>query len=157
MKLEQVKRPGEIIMLGDAALIANEGLSGSLNGTWQSDADFWELQNDQCNLHWATPLSETMLIEGLKNPQGPDAGLNQDWQNYNAMEGASGANNSLGNDLRFRHMNNTTANFLFVDGHVDTFHWKKPGSGGTDLQWKNFLLDDTRPGDLHWVNPADAY
>lgn len=157
MKLEQVKRPGEIIMLGDAALIGNEGLSGSLTGTWQSDADFWELQNDQCNLHWATPLSEIMLIEGLKNPLGPDAGLNKDWLNYTAMEGAAGPNNSYGNDLRFRHLNNTTANFLFVDGHVDTFHWKKPGSGGTDLQWKNFLLDDTRPGDLHWVNPANAY
>jgi prepilin-type N-terminal cleavage/methylation domain-containing protein/prepilin-type processing-associated H-X9-DG protein len=159
MKLEQVERPAEIIMLGDAALIGNQGLSASSPpGTWQSDADFWELQNDQCQLHWATPLSVTMQNEDMINPQGPDAGLNQDWLSYQDMESASAAGGtSLGNDLRFRHMGNTAANFLFVDGHVDTFHWKRPGSGGTDLQWKNFMLNNTRPEDMHWEKGIKPY
>ncbi len=155
MKLEQVKRPGEIIMLGDAALIGNEGLTGSLTGTWQADADFWYLQPNRWQLYWPTPINILETMQNAAYPQGPDAGLNQDWQNYAAMEGATGPNGSLGNDLRFRHLNNTTANFLFVDGHVDSFHWKKPGSGGTDLQFKNFMLDDTRPNDLHWFNKQD--
>jgi prepilin-type processing-associated H-X9-DG protein/prepilin-type N-terminal cleavage/methylation domain-containing protein len=155
MKLEQVKRAGEIIMLGDAALIGNQGLTSPLTGTWQSDADFWELQNNQFQLYWATP--NIQQIQQLIDPLGPDAGLNKDWQTYSAMEGATGPNNSQGNDLRFRHLNNTTANFLFVDGHVDTFHWKKPGSGGTDLQFKNFMLDDNRAQDLHWAPGVTPY
>jgi prepilin-type N-terminal cleavage/methylation domain-containing protein/prepilin-type processing-associated H-X9-DG protein len=155
LKVEQVKRPGEIIMLGDAALIGNEGLTATLTGTWQSDADFWELQNNQMQLWWCTP--DVQEIQSLIDPQGPDAGLNKDWLTYTAMESATGSNNSAGNDLRFRHMNNSTANFLFVDGHVDTFHWKKPGTGGTDLQFKNFMLDDTRPGDLHWATGVTPY
>jgi prepilin-type processing-associated H-X9-DG protein len=59
---------------------------------------------------------------------------------------------SLGNDLRFRHIGNTQMNALFFDGHVDSFHYKHPGTGGTDLQWKNFVLDNYRWGDIKWQN-----
>jgi len=156
MKAGQVKRPSEIIMLGDAALIGNEGLNTTTyTGTWQADADFWGLQANLWQLYWPTPAGILASYQAAGFPQGPDAGLNQDWPSDKIMSATTGPNGSSGNDLRFRHLNNTTANFLFVDGHVDTFHWKKPGSGGTDLQFKNFMLDDTRPNDLHWLSLAD--
>jgi prepilin-type processing-associated H-X9-DG protein len=37
---------------------------------------------------------------------------------------------------------------LFVDGHVDSFRWQRPGFGGSDLQFKNFILDDLRRQDM---------
>ena len=43
---------------------------------------------------------------------GPDAGFNKDWQTYSQMTGARTTSPyfSLGNDLRFRHINNTQMN-----------------------------------------------
>jgi len=51
-------------------------------------------------------------------------------------------------NIRWRHMKNDTANFLFVDGHVGTFHVKKvptsvsnTGWVTTDLKRKNFAVN----------------
>jgi prepilin-type N-terminal cleavage/methylation domain-containing protein/prepilin-type processing-associated H-X9-DG protein len=152
-KVGMVKRPSDIIMVMDASQIAQEGLpSGStLTGTWMADADLWNIQSSfQSNLI-ANPFS--LLSYYTKYyPNGPDAGLNQDWQTYTQMTSMRVTTPfySLGNDLRFRHMNNTQSNALFFDGHCDSFHYKHAGSGGTDLQFKNFILDDYRWGDIKW-------
>ena len=55
--------------------------------------------------------------------------------------------------MRFRHLKNTTANALFVDGHVGSFHWKRPGFGGSDILFKNFILDDLRKQDMKFTGP----
>ena len=55
--------------------------------------------------------------------------------------------------MRFRHLGNTVANALFVDGHVGSFHWKRPGFGGSDLEFKNFILDDLRKQDMKFTGP----
>jgi prepilin-type N-terminal cleavage/methylation domain-containing protein/prepilin-type processing-associated H-X9-DG protein len=147
LKVEQVRRPGDMIMIMDAAQIGNEG---NINGTWATDADFWLLQGSYIQNLWFWP-------GGLMNycyqqyPQGPDAGLNQDWINYGDMESASNASGtSLGNQLRFRHLNNTTTNALFADGHAASFHYSHPGSGGCDIRWQNLILDDYRLDDIHF-------
>jgi len=164
-KFAQIKRPSEIIMVMDAAQIGNEALAGSSQtGSWVSDADLWYIQGaDYPNFCWYTPN----LLAGVLRiwPNGPDAGFNNDWATYTTMESASSTTPyfSAGNQLRFRHMNNTQANILFVDGHVDSVHWKHPGTGGTDLQFKNFLLDDWRTQDVHWAagttpaSPTDIF
>lgn len=157
-KMGMVKRPSEIIMVMDAAQIATEGISASpgLTGTWMADADLWEIQSGfQSNLfnHPNNLQSWYMSASGDGMVNGPDAGFNTDWQTYAQMTGkrTSTPYFSLGNDLRFRHVNNTQANALFFDGHCDSFHYKHPGTGGTDLQFKNFILDDYRWGDIKWA------
>jgi prepilin-type processing-associated H-X9-DG protein len=146
-KLQQIRRPSELIMLMDAAQIGNQGLTGTLSGTWATDADLWLIQGSNCQWLWNQPGGLLPYCENTW-PQGPDAGMNKDYGTYNAMESDTGPNGAFGNDMRFRHMNNTLANALFCDGHVESFHWKRPGSGGTDMQFKNFILDDYRIGDL---------
>jgi len=152
-KLEQIKRPSDIIMVMDAAQIGNEGLYPkypNLSGTWAADADLWNIQASQVQFDWYKP--GLLLYCQTFWPNGPDAGFNQDWTTYNDMENATyGPFNSMRNDLRFRHMNNTQANALFADGHCGSFSWKHPGSGGTDLQFKNFILDDYKTEYLNWA------
>jgi prepilin-type N-terminal cleavage/methylation domain-containing protein/prepilin-type processing-associated H-X9-DG protein len=154
-KIGMVKRPSEIMMAMDAAQIATEGLPTGLTGTWMADADVWNIQNGfQSNLlaHSTNLIGWYMSPTGGGMINGPDAGFNKDWQTYSQMTSmrATSPYFSLGNDLRFRHLNNTQMNALFFDGHCDSFHYKHPGSGGTDLQFKNFILDDYRWGDVKW-------
>lgn len=147
-KTAQIKRPSDIIMMMDAAQIGNEGLAGtSLSGTWAADADLNMLQGEGTQNLWFGGANAAYAA----NPDGPDAGLNKDYGNYGLLDSDSGPYNALGNDIRFRHMNNTQANALFCDGHVDSFHFKHPGNGGSDLQYKNFMLDDYRTGDLRFL------
>jgi prepilin-type N-terminal cleavage/methylation domain-containing protein/prepilin-type processing-associated H-X9-DG protein len=152
-KVGMVTRSSDIIMVMDAAQVATEGVSAypGLTGTWMADADLWNIQSSfQSNL---LANSYSLLSYYTKfYPNGPDAGLNQDWQTYAQMTGArlTAPFYSLGNDLRFRHISNTQSNALFFDGHCDSFHYKHPGSGGTDLQFKNFILDNYRWGDIKW-------
>jgi prepilin-type N-terminal cleavage/methylation domain-containing protein/prepilin-type processing-associated H-X9-DG protein len=54
--------------------------------------------------------------------------LNTDTQNYNTTQSG---NDGAGN-IRFRHSNNTQANCLCVDGHVDTYNYN-PRTQSTDL------------------------
>ena len=152
-----VKRPSDIIMVMDAAQIANEGLSDpTLTGTWDADADLWAIQGGsyQSNLlaYQSKGYPSFLAYEIHLVGPNPDAGLNQDWLSYSQMTGAQVRTPfpSNGNDLRFRHKGNTQANALFFDGHVDSFTYKHPGTGGSDLQWKNFILDDYRWGDIKW-------
>jgi len=152
-KIGMVKRPSDIIMVMDAAQIANEGLAAdpSLTGTWMADADLWNIQNPfQSNL-LAHPYG-LLTFYNSNYPAGPDAGFNKDWLTYAQMTGAQARTPffAAGNDLRFRHNNNTQSNALFFDGHCDSFHFKHIGTGGTDLQWKNFILDDYRWRDIKW-------
>ena len=154
-KAGMVKRPSDIIMVMDAAQIGNQGISGTpgLTGTWEADADLWDIQSSfQSNLLAHPQKLLAWYMQSGNYPNGPDAGFNKDWQSYSQMTGARTSTPffSLGNDLRFRHMSNSQANALFYDGHCDSFHYKHPGSGGTDLQFKNFILDDYRWQDIKW-------
>jgi prepilin-type processing-associated H-X9-DG protein len=143
-KISQIRRPTEMIMVMDAAQIGNQGIP------WSADADVWLIQGSQIQDQWFWPGGLLPYCEQTW-PTGPDAGLNKDYSSYNDMQTDSGLNNALGNDIRFRHLHNTTLNALFVDGHVGSFHWTRPGFGGTDLQWKNFILDDFRTEDLLFI------
>lgn len=136
-KLAQIKRSSDIIMVMDAVQIGDtEG-----PGTWASQADLWLVQGNSTGWcqNWAT-LQQCQSFW----PNGPDAGLNKDYQTTNDMVGDTGPNGATGVDMRFRHMNNTVGNALFCDGHAGSFHWSRPGFGGSDVQFKNFMLDDPR-------------
>lgn len=136
-KVSQITRTSDIIMIMDAVQIGDE-LGAD---TWSSDAKLWMIQGVSTNYcqNWAT------LQQCATNwPQGPDAGMNKDYDNSGAMQYDTGPNGATGIDVRFRHMNNTEAHAVFCDGHAGVFHWKHPGFGGTDMQFRNFILDDNR-------------
>ncbi len=139
-KYSQIRRTSEIIMMMDAVQIGDE-LGPN---TWASDAKLWMIQGESTSYcqNWAT-LQQCQQ----KWPLGPDAGLNKDYQNSGAMQYDTGPNGATGINIRFRHMKNTQANALFCDGHTGSFRWNRPGFGGSELQFKNFILDDNRTQD----------
>jgi prepilin-type N-terminal cleavage/methylation domain-containing protein/prepilin-type processing-associated H-X9-DG protein len=143
-KLGQIRRASEIVMMMDSSQI------GDILGqnTWASDTMLWIMQGESTHYchNWAT-LADCQT----QFPNGPDAGLNKDYPNSGAMQYDTGPNGATGTDIRFRHMRNTIANALFADGHVDSFRWKRPGFGGSDLQFKNFILDDLRKQDMKFT------
>ena len=142
-KFAQIHRSDEIIMVTDAAQVGNQGVP------WSADADVWLIQGQStasCQ-NWATLQQAT-----TRWPNGPDAGLNKDYATYQDMQSDAGPNGATGVDIRFRHLHNTVANALFSDGHCGSFHWKRPGFGGTDLQFRNFILDDNRCQDYRYMN-----
>jgi prepilin-type N-terminal cleavage/methylation domain-containing protein/prepilin-type processing-associated H-X9-DG protein len=142
-KLSQIHRASEIVMIMDAVQIGNQGVP------YSADADLWSIQGlstSYCQ-NWAT------LQQCVTNwPLGPDAGLNKDYGTYAQMEADHGPNGATGVDIRFRHMRNTQGNALFADGHAGTFRWNRPGFGGSELQFKNFILDDYRTQDLKFMH-----
>jgi prepilin-type N-terminal cleavage/methylation domain-containing protein/prepilin-type processing-associated H-X9-DG protein len=152
-KIEQIKRPSDIILVMDASQIGNQGIgvydSSTYLGTYCADADLNYIQAEGEQNQWTAQPNPLLYAE--TNYPGVDAGLNKDYPTYHAMYIDKGAYYAEGNDIRFRHMNNTQANALFADGHADSFHFKHPGYGGTDLQFKNFILDDYRVGDVKLV------
>jgi prepilin-type N-terminal cleavage/methylation domain-containing protein/prepilin-type processing-associated H-X9-DG protein len=138
-KLSQIPRSSEMILLGDSAEIGNVFGAG---GTYACTANYFALQGASTSYcqQWAVLTdAETFW------PTGIDAGLNTDWTSYAAMETTTGPNGATGNQLRFRHVNNTRLNCLFADGHAGSFHWSRPGFGGTDMQFKNFIPDNFDP------------
>jgi prepilin-type N-terminal cleavage/methylation domain-containing protein/prepilin-type processing-associated H-X9-DG protein len=140
-KLSQIRRSGEIIMMMDAVQLG-DGM-GAPN-TWASHADLWLIQGDGTGWcqNWATlQQAQTQF------PKGPDAGFNKDYATTNDMLAAH-ANGGAATQIRYRHLNNRQANALFADGHVGSFRWKRAGLGGSDLQFRNFILDDMRNQDL---------
>jgi prepilin-type N-terminal cleavage/methylation domain-containing protein/prepilin-type processing-associated H-X9-DG protein len=138
-KLSQIPRNAEMMLLGDSAEIGNVW---TLPNTWACDANYYALQGASTSYaqQWAT-----LAMAWAQWPDGIDAGLNKDWTKYTSMQNATGPNGATGNQLRFRHLTNTTMNVLFADGHVGSFHFSRPGFGGTDLQWKNFIPDNFDP------------
>jgi prepilin-type N-terminal cleavage/methylation domain-containing protein/prepilin-type processing-associated H-X9-DG protein len=148
-KLEQIRRSGEIIMLMDAAQIGNQGLDKypSLTGTWAADADLNVIQGSGVLEKFNWCVQGGVMQAAYATSKLPDAGVNKDYILRSDMN-TPGPNGALPNNMRFRHLNNTQANALFCDGHVGTFHFKQPGIGGSDVEWKNIVLDDYRTQDL---------
>jgi prepilin-type N-terminal cleavage/methylation domain-containing protein/prepilin-type processing-associated H-X9-DG protein len=145
-KVGQIRRSAEILMMMDSSQLGD----GIGQNTWAADTTLWMIQGESTHYcqNWAT-LADCQQ----QFPQGPDAGLNKDYDNRGAMQYDSGPNGATGTNMRFRHIKNTTANALFVDGHVGSFHWKHPGFGGSDLQFRNFILDDLRKQDMKFTGP----
>jgi prepilin-type N-terminal cleavage/methylation domain-containing protein/prepilin-type processing-associated H-X9-DG protein len=143
-KLGQIRRSSEIIMMMDAVQIGDElDIRGN---TWASDTTLYAMQSKSTNYcqNWAT-LADCQQ----QFPAGPDAGLNKDYLTHAALDNdRDPTTGSTGIDIRFRHMKNRVANALFSDGHVGSFRWTRPGLGGSDLQFRNFILDDMRRYDI---------
>lgn len=133
-KLTRFKRQTERVIIWDAPQYGNlwgddkAGLNQSLETVWMlGDTETWAMGW----LPWPLPDWYTA------SRPAPDPGVNTDpWNRYEPFPGATDQNQARG-QFRFRHMKNTQANFLFVDGHVAPFTRKRSGYGGSDLRWEN--------------------
>jgi prepilin-type N-terminal cleavage/methylation domain-containing protein/prepilin-type processing-associated H-X9-DG protein len=137
-KISRIKRPVEMAIIFDGSVSYNV----SANGQWIAPAD-------------AFALNGALFQSGsLIGPPGNNRNDPVDMRPYITNDVAAANTDQQDNEgnIRFRHMGNTTANALMVDGHVESFGFnaKRPlkvqtaGSGGpgaTDLLMKNIYLD----------------
>ena len=137
-KISRIRRSAEIVLIMDGAQIAQVPGNPD-NQLWQAFATAYKL--DRRNLFsGGQPLSFLVMDRPSARPDtGVDPGPNRD-----ASTITSSADEPDGN-IRWRHMNNKSANFLFVDGHAEPRQLKRasvPGTPGEcDLKRSNILVN----------------
>jgi len=139
-RIAKVRNSSDIIMVFDGSqYYASNGTPDGNAHTCGNGMDNWRAN---ASASWgSTMLWPSPIFWDTNLGAQPDACVNYDVQNY----GAAGTGPAQQN-IRYRHRSNTTANVLFVDGHVSSFTFKgvsRPGAtGNTDMTRKNI-----------WVNP----
>jgi prepilin-type N-terminal cleavage/methylation domain-containing protein/prepilin-type processing-associated H-X9-DG protein len=113
-RIAKIRRASEIVLIMDGAQVQN---NGSATNWWSALATCYKL--DANGLYSGTSPRSYMLYDhaSARNGEPIDGGPNVD-----ALQN-SGADPAAGN-LRWRHLRNRTANFLFVDGHVEPRQYK---------------------------------
>ena len=116
-KISQIRTPQDIVCIWDG--VVNTSSAAAAGGVTQgsSSADGYAL--DQQRIVNASPtvgpvtylLSDYAASQGVDQGQSVDGGINTDSATL------SNTDRILGN-IRWRHMNNKMANFLYVDGHA---------------------------------------
>jgi prepilin-type processing-associated H-X9-DG protein/prepilin-type N-terminal cleavage/methylation domain-containing protein len=149
-KLAHIQRSSEIVLIMDGVICQYEpgtnvnNYFGSTSTAYAADAyrSYATVGTDKADyfLFGYQSGGQTVADDG----QTINPGLNADDTTVGAPTEAPWT--TVG-DIRWRHMNNTAANFLFVDGHVEA-HFISPNPGGgalnpphpykTDLMGKNF-------------------
>jgi prepilin-type processing-associated H-X9-DG protein len=148
-----IKRSAEIVLIMDGAQIqtsndANSGLPD--NNFWGASATAYSIDGWRENGGWIySPdwlLTGTVIGGAVTSDDGQpiNPGFNRDAKNIAIVQPGVTTNG----DIRWRHVNNTTANFLFVDGHVEA-HSISPNPGGdpkvqpykTDLMGRNINVN----------------
>jgi prepilin-type processing-associated H-X9-DG protein/prepilin-type N-terminal cleavage/methylation domain-containing protein len=130
-KISKIRRAAEIVLMMDGTQVKTVG---GANG-WGAYATAYKL--DQLSLYNGpsspNPTGRSYLLfdyPGATNGNTIDAGPNND--------AASQLPDSAGN-IRWRHQRNTMANFLFVDGHVESRAYKNRNS--VDLKRLNINVN----------------
>jgi prepilin-type processing-associated H-X9-DG protein len=130
-KLAHVKRPIEIAILFDATLY-----DPSEAGQWIATACAFGLDNGRLKKP-KTALTDDYSLDPTMN-----AGQPIELTPYNGTGNQyinTDGNNNKAN-VRFRHAHDTQANALMVDGHVETFNYKK-STQTTDMLRKNINVN----------------
>jgi prepilin-type N-terminal cleavage/methylation domain-containing protein/prepilin-type processing-associated H-X9-DG protein len=132
-RISKIRRASEIVLVMDGAQVWNNGV----NNSWTALATCYKL--DKSSLYTspnvANPSGRSFLLfdyTGATNGDTIDGGPNTE------AKANSGADEAAGN-LRWRHQGNTTANFLFVDGHVEPRRYKNRNS--VDLKRMNINVN----------------
>ena len=137
-KISRIRRSAEIVLIMDGTQIAQVPGNPD-NELWQAFATAYKL--DRKNLtSGGQPLSFLVFDRPTARPdQNIDPGPNKD---------ASGITTSVDDpdgNIRWRHMNNKSANFLFVDGHAEPRQLKRASVPGTPgecyLRRSNILVN----------------
>jgi prepilin-type N-terminal cleavage/methylation domain-containing protein/prepilin-type processing-associated H-X9-DG protein len=131
-KIAQIKRSAEMGVIFDATVNTP---SPTASGPWNAYAVAFALDKNRIG-------SAPYFVGNYSRTPAINSGQSIDLTPYG---GGSAANinhdggNNLGN-IRFRHSGDKTANVLMLDGHVQTFTYKKSAQT-TDLLRKNVYVD----------------
>jgi len=110
-KISKIKHASTLILIFDGTQLVGNGSGGLGN----FNAAAWGKALDNCAIGTNTTyLTENFSAYYDKQPM--FGGLNTDSQGYGTLYPTSTDNYQ---NIRWRHMNNQVANFLFVDGHVE--------------------------------------
>jgi prepilin-type processing-associated H-X9-DG protein len=115
VKIDAIKNPSDLIMVYDGTQIA-EGNCASVGVGLDADRIYYD----------------TFLVWGVSGSPSDRARAGE---NRNAT---SWADTNVG-EIRYRHMNNTRGNVVFVDGHAGAIRYD--GNNGTDIYRKNVNVD----------------
>jgi prepilin-type processing-associated H-X9-DG protein/prepilin-type N-terminal cleavage/methylation domain-containing protein len=145
-KIGSIKRSAEIVLIFDGGLFrSNTGFGYNDPNYWGALAVGSSIDGQRFGPYWQYAVD--FLLQGWPgNDDGQpiNPGFNRDAQDASGTPSNWGEQDSAA-DIRWRHLNNTTANFLFVDGHVES-HSISPNPSGpanvqpykTDLMGRNF-------------------
>ncbi len=157
-RMSQIKRNAEIILIFDGSLIASNATDYA--GNSHASLTYWCVQ-PVATMMDSNRVAQTPAVAGEQGTglwvtryiqlyhdlsKSIDGGTNKDFINSGSFP-TSGqlttASNNISN-IRWRHMNNTVANFLFCDGHVEAKHYLGTRNGTPDvceIQERNICLD----------------
>ncbi|HEX4052654.1 MAG TPA: type II secretion system protein [Tepidisphaeraceae bacterium] len=156
-KMAHIQRSSEIVLIMDGVLVQN-----NTNQT-PTDTNFWGANDTAYGVDawrfqgWrAKNVSPDFFLSGYQLSGVVTADDGQPINPGGNADNATGSGFSgepfvtWDGDIRWRHINNTAANFLFVDGHVES-HFISPNPGGaaltppqpykTDLLGRNFNVN----------------
>jgi prepilin-type processing-associated H-X9-DG protein len=90
---------------------------------------------------WMTLNDPNMGQPWFPGTPGPNPGPNFDYPDRSGSFMGVNLENGMEGQFRWRHLNNTTCNFLYVDGHAEGLKYRRFAYGGSELQWRNLLPD----------------
>jgi prepilin-type processing-associated H-X9-DG protein/prepilin-type N-terminal cleavage/methylation domain-containing protein len=137
MMASHIKRSSDIATVFDGSLESRGRL-------WTTSVEAFLLQKESIlnGVHPNIFLTDNYALPSNTGGSGPLTAHSPVYvgpvPNTSASDWNADTNNNFGN-IRFRHMNNTAANVLMLDGHVQTFHYSK-ASGTTDLLQLNINI-----------------
>jgi prepilin-type N-terminal cleavage/methylation domain-containing protein/prepilin-type processing-associated H-X9-DG protein len=137
--LSKLRDPGSRVVIWDAPQVGNAwGGAADLQGVNQPFANCWMMGDTES---WGPYWLDWPLPNWYTDPRpGPNPGANTDpADRAMPFRGASGENDYVF-QIRWRHQMNTVANFLFLDGHVDSMRYKRRAYGGSELQWSHIWV-----------------
>jgi prepilin-type processing-associated H-X9-DG protein/prepilin-type N-terminal cleavage/methylation domain-containing protein len=130
-KISRIKNSTEIVLIFDGSqYYQSNGIPDGNTHPVGDGLDGWKYQGlgwSDCLLTPPPPGTPNWVSLDLTLPVYGDT--NKDVINYNGAQ----------QTVRWRHMKNSAANFLFVDGHVGTFTYKDANT--TSLQRKNIVVN----------------
>jgi prepilin-type processing-associated H-X9-DG protein len=124
-KVASIRRSSEVILIMDGAQVQNQ--------SYRCMATAYKIDGEQ---YYKGPTYLLFNSTSAKNETSINAGVNTDAKTFNQ------APPSADGQIRFRHMKNTMANFLFVDGHSESRAYKSATQ--TDVLQKNVNTDGYR-------------
>ena len=139
-KIGHIKRSAEICLIFDASLIHN---AGDAPDTWTQANTFPVLSNidggGKPNTGFQGPTKLTDNYTGVTYTASDPIDMTTSAV-FNPSASVNHDVSSNVSNVRFRHIKNTVANVLMVDGHVQSFHFN-PLTNKTDLLHKNINVN----------------
>jgi len=142
-KIGSIQHSADIVLIMDGTQIKDNPVAaggGDDPNYWGASATAWTI--DGWRFTGGDIYSPDFLLSG--RPTSDDGapinpGFNKEY-NGSTVDGSFVVGVSTFGDIRWRHLNNTAANFLFVDGHVESRSISPNPTGGAYQPYKTDLM-----------------